>query len=233
MLSPWGLVATHSEIRGVWTRYTPWGQGTGALSELLTLLWWLSLDSPYKEPECGSSGVFVSILNMLLKKRQLHNFGSRNTQLLFAGTQYVPWNVPVCFALLSLFLLWWIHSISFIRFSGIIHREMTYHNIAAVQMSKIAGPWFNINMSSYQYRKSRCGDKTVVRSAYLHNGISYTSKMVSFYWIGPLEVHYKYTSVKNVHKSLDVLIVDTERVVILRAHGAKIFIYVRIYHFAV
>ena len=25
-----------------------------------------------------------------------------------------------------------------------------------------SGPWFNIKMSSYQYRKSHCGDKTVV-----------------------------------------------------------------------
>ena len=46
------------------------------------------------------------------------------------------------------------------------------------------GPWFNIKMSSYQYRKSNCGDKTVVRSSYLHNGISYTGKMSSLYWIG-------------------------------------------------
>ena len=38
------------------------------------------------------------------------------------------------------------------------------------------GPWFNINMSSYQYRKSHCGDKTVVRSSYLNNRISYTGK---------------------------------------------------------
>ena len=45
------------------------------------------------------------------------------------------------------------------------------------------GPWFNIKMSSYQYRKSHCGDKTVVRSSYLHNGISYTGKMASLYWI--------------------------------------------------
>ena len=28
-------------------------------------------------------------------------------------------------------------------------------------------------MPSYQYRKSRCGDKTVVRSSHLYNGISY------------------------------------------------------------
>ena len=50
---------------------------------------------------------------------------------------------------------------------------------------KRTGPWFNINMSSYQYRKSHCGYKTVVRSSYLHNGISYTGKMSSLYWIGP------------------------------------------------
>ena len=45
------------------------------------------------------------------------------------------------------------------------------------------GPWFNIKMSSYQYSKSHCGDKTVVRSSYLHNGVSYTGKMTSLYWI--------------------------------------------------
>ena len=45
------------------------------------------------------------------------------------------------------------------------------------------GTWFNIKMSSYQYRKSHCGDKMVVRSSYLHNGISYTGKMTSLYWI--------------------------------------------------
>ena len=46
------------------------------------------------------------------------------------------------------------------------------------------GPWFNINMSSYQYRRSHCGDKTILRPSYLHNGISYTGKMSSLYWIG-------------------------------------------------
>ena len=47
---------------------------------------------------------------------------------------------------------------------------------------QLPGPWFNIKMSSYQYRKSHCGDKTVVRSSYLHNGISYTGK-IPLYWI--------------------------------------------------
>ena len=49
-----------------------------------------------------------------------------------------------------------------------------------------SGPWFNIKISSYQYRKSHCGDKTVVRSSSLLNGISYTGKMSSLYWIGAL-----------------------------------------------
>ena len=47
-------------------------------------------------------------------------------------------------------------------------------------------PWFNIKMSSYQYRKSHCGDKMVIRPSYLHNGISFTGKMASLYWISPL-----------------------------------------------
>ena len=50
------------------------------------------------------------------------------------------------------------------------------------------GPWFNIKMSSYRYRKSHCGNKTILRPSYLHNGISYTSKTTSLYWIGPLMV---------------------------------------------
>ena len=47
------------------------------------------------------------------------------------------------------------------------------------------GPRFNLTMSSYRYRKSHCGDKTVVRSSHLHNGISYTGKMSSSYWTSP------------------------------------------------
>ena len=48
------------------------------------------------------------------------------------------------------------------------------------------GPWFNIKMSSYQYRKFNCGDKMILRPSYLQNGISYTGKMTSLYWIGAL-----------------------------------------------
>ena len=58
--------------------------------------------------------------------------------------------------------------------------------LAKVQKpGKTPGLWFNIKMLSYQYRKSHCGDKTVVRSSYLHNGISYTGKTASLYWFSP------------------------------------------------
>ena len=43
------------------------------------------------------------------------------------------------------------------------------------------GPWFNIKTTSYQYRKSNCGDKTLLRSSYLHNEISYTGKKSYLY----------------------------------------------------
>ena len=52
---------------------------------------------------------------------------------------------------------------------------------------KYPGPRFNIKMTSYWYRKSHCGDKTILRPSYLHNGISYTGKTTSLYWIGALE----------------------------------------------
>ena len=45
------------------------------------------------------------------------------------------------------------------------------------------GPRFIIKIPSYQYRKSHCGDKTILRPSYLHNGISYSGKMISLYWI--------------------------------------------------
>ena len=48
-------------------------------------------------------------------------------------------------------------------------------------MKRKRGGWFNIKMTSYQYRKSHCGDKTILRPSYLHNGISYTG--TSLCWI--------------------------------------------------
>ena len=42
-------------------------------------------------------------------------------------------------------------------------------------------PRFNIKMTSYPYRKSHCGDKTIIRWSYLHNGIPYIGKMTYLY----------------------------------------------------
>ena len=45
------------------------------------------------------------------------------------------------------------------------------------------GSWFNIKMPSYQCRNPHSVDKTILRSSYLHNTISYTGKMSSSHWI--------------------------------------------------
>ena len=50
-------------------------------------------------------------------------------------------------------------------------------------MTSSTEPWFNIKMLSYQYRKSHCGDKAIVRSSYLHSGIFYTGKTTFLHWI--------------------------------------------------
>ena len=68
-----------------------------------------------------------------------------------------------------------------------------------IQLIFIAANWALIQNKdeSYQCRKSHCGDKTVVRSSYLHYGISYTGKMPSFYWIGAL-VLFKTTAIASI-----------------------------------
>ena len=49
-------------------------------------------------------------------------------------------------------------------------------------------PCFNKKIPSYQYRKSHCGDKTILRPSYLRNGISFTGKITSLYRIKTLLV---------------------------------------------
>ena len=46
------------------------------------------------------------------------------------------------------------------------------------------GNFFSLALNTaYQYKKSHYGDKIVIRSSYFHNGISYTGKISSLYWI--------------------------------------------------
>ena len=64
------------------------------------------------------------------------------------------------------------------------HQQPCYwHSSSGNILVSAPGPWFNIKMSFYQYRKSHCGYKTVLRSSYLHNGISCNGKTASLYWI--------------------------------------------------
>ena len=63
----------------------------------------------------------------------------------------------------------------------------------------------SLKMSSYLYRKSHCGDKTILRPSYLHNGISYTGKMSSVYWIRAVVIQgpggrFKNTALKELLK---------------------------------
>ena len=43
-------------------------------------------------------------------------------------------------------------------------------------------------MPSYQYRKSNCGDKTILQPSCLHSGISYTDKITFLHWIRTLDI---------------------------------------------
>ena len=67
------------------------------------------------------------------------------------------------------------------------NRCILYQSIYVYYISQetvsASGSWFNIKMSYYQYRKSHCWDKTVLRPSYLLNGIPYTGKTThSWLW---------------------------------------------------
>ena len=70
-----------------------------------------------------------------------------------------------------------------LRFAAVWHQSRSPTSFRVASGYYHPGAQFNIKMTSYQYRKSHCGDKTAVRSSNLHNGIFYTGKMSSLYWI--------------------------------------------------
>ena len=45
-----------------------------------------------------------------------------------------------------------------------------HDGIVSYEIPPDTGGWINMKMPSYQYRKSHCGDKTILRPSYLHNG---------------------------------------------------------------
>ena len=64
-------------------------------------------------------------------------------------------------------------------------RNITWrkHHVTMQQKYRVL---IQYKMSSYQHKKSQCGEKTILRPSYLRNGISYTGKATSLYiWSGP------------------------------------------------
>ena len=72
---------------------------------------------------------------------------------------------------------------NFVRLSNFSVINLVVRRTVQYFTEKETRSWFNNKMSSYQYRKSHCGDKTILRLVYLHDGISYTREMASLYWI--------------------------------------------------
>ena len=64
------------------------------------------------------------------------------------------------------------------------------------EKSILQGGWFSINMSSYQYNNSNCGDKMILWKSYLHYVVSHAGKTASLYWIRaqvmPLQIHWQF-----------------------------------------
>ena len=48
--------------------------------------------------------------------------------------------------------------------------------------TRVFSGWFHIKFSCCWYKKSHCGDKTILRSFYVHNNVS-INKAISLYWI--------------------------------------------------
>ena len=66
------------------------------------------------------------------------------------------------------------------------HTLIRHERMGSMSNWRWSRGWFNTKMPSYQYRNSHCGDKMILWLSYLHNGNSYTDKIMSLYWIRAL-----------------------------------------------
>ena len=132
--------------------------------------------------------------SIVLKLQQLISLSSSSASERFVNVCCPEWQVSLLMPIFAVMGSWFLcHSSVVIVYSYLAWNRPIPHSVlakwSAESLTWIPGPWFNIKMSSYQYRKSHCGDKTVVRASYLHNGISYTVKMSSLYWIRAQNFH--------------------------------------------
>ena len=74
--------------------------------------------------------------------------------------------------------------------------------------------------ATYPYRESHCGDEKVLWLSYLHNGISYTGKMTSLYWIKALDILWYHFS-KGLWKDTLNLAYGKGKGCLLRAHSPE------------
>ena len=79
-------------------------------------------------------------------------------------------------------------------------------------------------MTSYQYRKSHCGDKTILRSSYLHNGISYSGKMTSLYWIRALVTIRYILTLHLGHQKVTVMVMNDDSISFIPCQSALPFL---------
>ena len=91
--------------------------------------------------------------------------------------------------------IWW----KFNRNANSFYQENSFHNLGHFALA-FRG-WFNIK-TSYQYRKSHCGDKMILRPSYHHNGISYTGKITFLYWIRAQDVYLDHVAMGISNVSL-------------------------------
>ena len=81
-------------------------------------------------------------------------------------------------------------------------------------------------MTSYQYRKSYCGDKTILRPSYLHDGISCTGKMTprpSSWYQGSVAISTVYPK-KYTHGLVVLCFVVVMQSFIMNSH--EVFIHI-------
>ena len=57
--------------------------------------------------------------------------------------------------------------------------------IRCIKLPERPGGWYNTKISSYQYKKDYCENKTILPHSYFHGRIYSTDKKASLYWISP------------------------------------------------
>ena len=131
----------------------------------------------------------------ILRPSYLHNeisYTSMMTSLYWIRTQDTLGNNLAPSITTPHQLIWLLYDVSGVRdvtlwsdYPGRIH---TLHQIIEHTGGKtlFRSNWIWGPRALIQYRESHCWDKTVIRPSYLHNGISYTGKMTSLYWIRAL-----------------------------------------------